>query len=115
LGIRSVIVMGCWWASSLFVKLISHIMFCMYVCSKICVPLGICWLCINPGCFTPMLMSCGMLKLSAFVFFYVGSREDVYVEGSPLVSYIENNLKWSMVLMRVRSTQFDLERLVVFD
>ncbi len=38
-----------------------------------------------------------------FCVFYVGSREDVYVEGSPLVSYIENNLKQPVVLMRMRS------------
>jgi len=70
LGIHSVIVMGCWWATSFFVKLISHILFCMYVCSKFCVPLGICWLCIvNLGCFIPMLVLCGMLGLNVFVFF----------------------------------------------
>jgi hypothetical protein len=55
------------------------------------------------------------VEIECFRVFYVGSREDVYVEGSPLVSYIENNLKRSVVLMRVRSTQFDLERLLVFD
>ncbi len=69
LGIHSVIAMGCWWATFLFVKLMSNIMFYMYLCSKIRVPLGICWLCVNPSCFTPMLMLCGMLGLSAFVFF----------------------------------------------
>jgi hypothetical protein len=69
LGIHSVIVMGCWWVASLFVKLINHILFCMYECSKICVPLRICWLCVNPSCFTPMLVLCGMLGLNVFVFF----------------------------------------------
>ncbi len=66
--IHSVIVMCCWWATSLFVKLINHIMFCMYVCSKIYVPLGICWSCVNPSHFTLVLVLCGMLGLSAFCF-----------------------------------------------
>jgi hypothetical protein len=69
LGIHSVITMGCWWVTFFFVKLISHILLCMYVCSKIRVPLGICWLCVNLGCFTPVLVMCGMLGLSAFMFF----------------------------------------------
>jgi hypothetical protein len=38
-----------------------------YLVLHVCVPLGICWLYVNPGCFTPMLMLCGMLGLSAFV------------------------------------------------
>ncbi len=54
------------------------------------------------------------VEIECFHTFYVGSGEDVYVEGSPLVSYIENNLKRLVVLMRVRSKQFDFERLVVF-
>lgn len=41
--------------------------------------------------------------------------EDICVEGSPLVCHIENNLKWPMALMRVRSKRFDPEKLVVFD
>jgi hypothetical protein len=40
------------------------------------------------------------VEIECFHIFYVGAWEDVYVEGSPLVSYIENNLKWPMVLMR---------------
>jgi hypothetical protein len=34
LGIHNVIVMGSWWVAFLFVKLISHILFYMYECSK---------------------------------------------------------------------------------
>jgi hypothetical protein len=45
----------------------------------------------------------------------VGFREDVYVEGSPLVSHIENNLKWPEVFMKMRSKWSNLERLVVLD
>jgi hypothetical protein len=55
------------------------------------------------------------VEIEFFHVFYVGSGEDVYVEGIPLVSYIENNLKLPMVLMRVRLERFDLERLIVFD
>jgi hypothetical protein len=33
------------------------------------------------------------VEIECFHIFYVGSGEDVYIEGSPLVNYIENNLK----------------------
>jgi len=46
--------------------------------------------------------------------FYVGFGEDIYVERSPLVSHIENNLKWPVVLMKVKLERFDPERLVIF-
>jgi hypothetical protein len=50
-----------------------------------------------------------------FHVFHVGSEEDVYVERSPLVNHIfENNVKWPMVLMRMRSKRSDLKKLVVF-
>jgi hypothetical protein len=68
-GIHSVVAMGYWWATSFFVKIIIHIMLCMYVYSKILVPLGICWLCIDLSCLSPMLILCGMLGLNAFMFF----------------------------------------------
>jgi hypothetical protein len=42
------------------------------------------------------------VEIECFCVFYVGSGEDVYVEGNPLASYIENNLKWPVVHMRVR-------------
>ncbi len=32
-----------------------------------------------------------------FCVFHVGSREEIYVEGNPLVSHIENNLKQPVV------------------
>ncbi len=115
LGIHSVIAMGYWWATFLFVKLISHILLCMFVCSKIRVPLGICWLCVNPGCFIPMLVLCGMWGLSAFMFFMWVLGKTFCVEGRLLVSHIENKLKWPMVLMKVRSKWFDPKRLVVFN
>jgi hypothetical protein len=37
-----------------------------------------------------------------FRVFHVGFGEDICVEGSPLVNHIENNLKWPVVLMKVR-------------
>jgi len=37
-----------------------------------------------------------------FHVFYVGSGEDIYVEGSPLINYIEKNLKRLVVFMRMR-------------
>ncbi len=114
LGIYSVIVMGYWWAISLFVKLISHILFCMYMCSKIHVPLGNCWLCVNPG-FHSNVYVVWDVGTKSFRVFYVGFREDVYVEGSPLVSHIENNLKWPEVFMKMRSKWSNLERLVILD
>jgi hypothetical protein len=49
-----------------------------------------------------------------FHVFHVGFGEAVCVEGSPLVNHIDNNLKWPMVLVRVRSKQSNLERLVIF-
>jgi hypothetical protein len=48
-----------------------------------------------------------------FHVFHVGFGEDVCLEGSPLVNHIDNNLKWPMVLVRVRSKQSNLERLVI--
>jgi hypothetical protein len=48
------------------------------------------------------------------LFFHVGFDEDVCVEGSPLVNHIENNLKRSMVLMKVILMQFDPKKLVIF-
>lgn len=50
-----------------------------------------------------------------FCVFFMVFGEDICVEGSPLVCHIENNLKWPMALMRVRSKRFDPEKLVVFD
>ncbi len=114
LEIYSFIVMGYWWATSLFVKLISHILFCMYMCSKIPVPLGSCWLCVNPS-FHSNVYVVWDVGTKCFRVFYVGFREDVYVEGSPLVSHIENNLKWPEVFMKMRSKWSNLERLVVLD
>jgi hypothetical protein len=52
--------------------------------------------------------------IECFCIFHVGSREDVYVDGSPLVNNIENNLKWLVVFMRVTSKQFDPKRLIIF-
>ncbi len=54
------------------------------------------------------------VETKCFCVFHVGYGEDIYVEGSPLVSHIENNLKWPMVLMRRRLKQYDPKRLVVF-
>jgi hypothetical protein len=51
--------------------------------------------------------------IECFHVFHVGFGEDICVEGSPLVSHIENNLKWPMVL--VKSKQSNLGRLVNFD
>ncbi len=61
-----------------------------------------------------MLLLCETLGLKCFHVFHVGFGEDVCVEGSPSVSHIENNLKWPMVLVLVRSKQSNLERLVIF-
>jgi hypothetical protein len=49
-----------------------------------------------------------------FHVFHVGFGEDFCVEGRLLVGHIENNLKWLVVLMRVRSKRSDPKRLVVF-
>jgi hypothetical protein len=49
-----------------------------------------------------------------FHVFYVGFGEDIYVERSPFVSHIENNLKWPVVLMKMKSKRSNLKRLVVF-
>lgn len=101
LGIHNVIAMCCWWATSLFVKLKSHILFCMHVCPKICVPLGICWLCIIQ--FISLLRWCAVGYWDwVLCVFSVGFGEDICVEGSPLVCHIENNLKWPIVFMRVK-------------
>jgi hypothetical protein len=37
-----------------------------------------------------------------FCVFHVRFGEDIYVEGSLMVSHIENNLKWPVVFMKVR-------------
>jgi hypothetical protein len=37
-----------------------------------------------------------------FHVFHVGYGEDVYVDGSPLVNHIDNNLKWLVALMKVK-------------
>jgi hypothetical protein len=66
------------------------------------VPLGNCWLCVNPG-FHSNVYVVWDVGTKSFRVFYVGFREDVYVEGSPLVSHIENNLKWPEVFMKMRS------------
>jgi hypothetical protein len=52
--------------------------------------------------------------IECFHVFHVGFGEDVCVEGNPLVNHIDNNLKWPMVLVRVRSKQSNLKRLVIF-
>jgi hypothetical protein len=108
LKIHSFIAMGCWWVAFLFVKLINHILFCMYVCPwefvgymSIQVVSLQCWCC--AGCWDWVLL-----------WFYVGFGEDSYVERSPLVNHIENNLKWLVVLMKMRLEQSNPERLVVF-
>jgi hypothetical protein len=108
MGIHSFIAMGCWWLTFLFVKLINHILFYIYVCPWEfvgCVSIQVVslqyWCCV--GCWDWL-----------FLCFYVGFGEDIYVERSPLVSHIENNLKWLVVLMRVRLERSDPERLVVF-
>jgi hypothetical protein len=49
-----------------------------------------------------------------FFVFHVDSREDIYVEGSPMVNHIENNLKQRMMLMKVKLKQFNCKRLIVF-
>ncbi len=41
--------------------------------------------------------------IECFCVFHVGFGEDFCVEGRPLVSHIENNLKWPVVFMKVRS------------
>jgi hypothetical protein len=47
------------------------------------------------------------LGAECFHVFYVGYGEDLYVEGSPLINYIEKNRKRPVVFMRARSKQFD--------
>ncbi len=108
MGIHDFIAMGYWWVASLFVKLINHIMFYIFVCPwKFvgCVSIQVvslqCWCCV--GCWD-WVFSC----------FYVGYGEDIYVERSPLVSHTEINLKWLVVLMRVRSKWSNPKRLVIF-
>ncbi len=49
-----------------------------------------------------------------FLCFYVGYGEDVYVEKSPMVNHIENNLKRPVVLMIVKSEWSNPKRLVIF-
>jgi hypothetical protein len=41
--------------------------------------------------------------IKCFCVFHVGFGEDIYVKESPLINHIENNLKWLVVFMRVRS------------
>jgi hypothetical protein len=72
-------------------------------------PLGICWLFhSNVGVVWDVGIEC-------FHVFHVGFGEDFCVEGRFLVSHIENNLKWLVGLMRVRSKRIDPKRLVVFN
>ncbi len=89
-------------------------MFCMYMCSKICVPLVVCWLC-QPRLFHSNINVVWDVGTKCFCVFHVGSKEDICVERSHLVNHIENNLKRPMVLMRMRSEQSNPERFVVFD
>ncbi len=69
----------------------THILFCMYVCSKIRVSLGICWLCVNPSCFTLVLLLCGMLGLSAFMLF-------MWVLGK---TFVLKGVLWSVTLRTI--------------
>jgi hypothetical protein len=52
--------------------------------------------------------------IECFRVFHVGFGEDIYVDGSPMVNHIENNLKWSVVFMKMRLERSDLEKLIVF-
>jgi hypothetical protein len=53
--------------------------------------------------------------IECFHVIHVGFGEDVCVERSPLVSHIENNLKWPMVLVLVRSKQSNLKKIVILN